>query len=267
MGERYKNLGFPTKFLSLQSLYSCGSSTSTSTSCIAVTSNLSPSFTTQPPLEKPPRLILQEQNGFSDRIYAFPPNRDTLGATAYFIVEEANILVDCPAWNSANQHFLQQQGGVQWLVLTHRGGIGKAREIQQAFNCQILMQEQEAYLLPELTVTSFQESFTLTPRSRTLWTPGHSPGSSCLYFTGFGGVLFTGRQVLPNPQGQLMPIKTAKTFHWPRQIKSVQKLLTEFTPETLEVVCPGANLGFLRGEHLIRHGYERLQQGCPTSTY
>ncbi len=215
----------------------------------------------QSPSEKPPKLILQgDEANSSTQIYAFPPNRATLGATAYFIVEEVNILVDCPAWDSTNQHFLQEQGGVQWLVLTHRGGIGQAREIQQAFNCQILIQEQEAYLLPGLTVTSFQQAFTLTSHSRMLWTPGHSPGSACLYFSDFGGVLFTGRHLLPNPQGQLMPIKTAKTFHWPRQLKSIQMLLAEFTPETLVVICPGANIGFLRGQHLIHHGYEQLQQ-------
>lgn len=221
----------------------------------------SPSPIPHPPLEKSPRLILQgNEASSSTKIYAFPPNRETLGATAYFIVEEANILVDCPAWNSTNRDFLQQQGGVQWLVLTHRGGIGQVREIQQAFNCQILIQEQEAYLLPGLTATSFQQTFPLTVRSQALWTPGHSPGSACLYFNEFGGVLFTGRHLLPNPQGQLMPIKTAKTFHWPRQLKSVQTLLAEFSAETLEVICPGANTGFLRGQHLIHHGYEQLQQ-------
>lgn len=221
----------------------------------------SPSSISHPPLEKSPRLILQgNEVSSSTKIYAFPPNRETLGATAYFIVEEANILVDCPAWNSTNQDFLQQQGGVQWLVLTHRGGIGQVREIQQTFNCQILIQEQEAYLLPGLTATPFQQTFPLTTRSQALWTPGHSPGSACLYFNEFGGVLFTGRHLLPNPQGQLMPIKTGKTFHWPRQLKSVQTLLAEFSAETLEVICPGANTGFLRGQHLIHHGYEQLQQ-------
>lgn len=232
-----------------------------------------PSSSPQPPIpnpqspsEKPPRLILPSDANSSTRIYAFPPNRETLGATAYLIVEEANILVDCPAWNRTNQHFLQQQGGVQWLVLTHRGGIGRAREIQQALNCQILIQEQEAYLLPGLTVTAFQQHFTLTSNSRVLWTPGHSPGSSCLYFNEFGGVLFTGRHLLPNPQGQLMPIKTAKTFHWPRQLKNVQSLLAEFTPDTLEVVCPGANLGFLRGQFFVNNGYKQLQQGYSLAT-
>ena len=80
-----------------------------------------------------------------NNIFAFPPNRDTLGGTAYFIVEnEANILIDCPAWDEVNQNYLNSVGGVRWLFLTHRGAIGKAREIQQAFGCEILIQEQEA---------------------------------------------------------------------------------------------------------------------------
>ncbi|MBW4693896.1 MAG: MBL fold metallo-hydrolase [Lyngbya sp. HA4199-MV5] len=191
-------------------------------------------------------------------IFAFPPNRDTLGGTAYLLVETVNILIDCPAWNETTQDFLHAQGGVHTLVLTHRGGIGQAKAIQQAFSCQILVQEQEAYLLPGLTVTSFEQTFTLTPQTQALWTPGHSPGSSCLYHSSYGGVLFVGRHLLPNPQGHLLPLKTPKTFHWQRQLKSVQKLLDQFQPETLQWVCPGANLGFLRGRSIVEKGYEAI---------
>ncbi|MBM0742189.1 MBL fold metallo-hydrolase [Phormidium sp. CLA17] len=206
----------------------------------------------------------------SSAVFSFSPSRDTLGGTAYLIVEEVNILIDCPAWNDINQHFLQQQGGVQWLVLTHRGAIGKVKEIQQTFGCNILIQEQEAYLLPGLTVTSFHQHFELTSQSHAIWTSGHSPGSSCLHYSGFGGVLFTGRHLLPTPQGAVMPIKTAKTFHWRRQLQNLQKLVAEFTPETLRYLCPGANIGFLRGKPYVDQAYEHMskindeqpQQGC-----
>jgi glyoxylase-like metal-dependent hydrolase (beta-lactamase superfamily II) len=202
---------------------------------------------------KPPQAVLNS-------IFAFPPNRDTLGATAYLIVEnEANILIDCPAWNESNQQFLQQQGPVKWLFLTHRGGIGKVQEIQQTLNCEILIQEQEAYLLPGLRVTSFQQAFTLNPHTQVIWTPGHSPGSACLYHSP-SGVLFSGRHLLPNLQGEPVPLRTAKTFHWPRQIRSVQLLMDQFTPETLNFICPGANTGFLRGKRTIDQAYQRLAQ-------
>lgn len=197
-----------------------------------------------------------------DNIFAFPPNRETLGATAYFIVKnDVNILLDCPAWDAENQQFLRDQGGVRWLFITHRGGIGKhVKEIQQTFDCEILIQEQEAYLLPGLTVKTFQKDFTLSPATQVIWTPGHSPASSCLYDGENGGVLFTGRHLLPNREGNPVPLRTSKTFHWRRQINSVKMLREVFTSETLQYICPGANTGFLRGKGAIAPAYDKLAQ-------
>ncbi len=196
-----------------------------------------------------------------ETIFAFPPNRATLGGTAYFVTEPSgNILIDCPAWDETNHDFLQQQGGVRWLFLTHRGAIAHVREIQQAFECEILIQEQEAYLLPGLTITPFQHEFTLSSHSRAIWTPGHSPGSACLYHSLYGGVLFSGRHLLPNQQGNPVPLRTSKTFHWRRQVQSVDKLLQQFSPETLNFICPGANTGFLRGNRSIDQAFDRLTQ-------
>jgi glyoxylase-like metal-dependent hydrolase (beta-lactamase superfamily II) len=201
---------------------------------------------------KQPRPVL-------DNIFAFPPNRDTLGGTSYLIVgNEGNILIDSPADDTTNQDFMRSHGGVRWLFITHRDAIGKTAEIQQTFGCEVLIQEQEAYLLPGLTVTSFTQEFTLNSKSRVIWTPGHSPGSSCLYYSDLGGVIFSGRHLVPNQEGEPVPFRTAKTFHWPRQIKSLKLILESFTPETLQYICPGANTGFLRGKRVIDNAYHRL---------
>ncbi|MDJ1174782.1 MBL fold metallo-hydrolase [Roseofilum capinflatum] len=204
---------------------------------------------------KQPKVILENR-------FAFPPNRETLGATSYFIVgNSGNILIDCPAWNQTNQDFLRHHGGVQFLFLTHRGAIAKVREIQQTFNCQIIIQEQEAYLLPKLSVTPFQYQFTFSDlQIQALWTPGHSPGSSCLYDPSLGGILFTGRHLLPNSQGHPTPLRTSKTFHWKRQLASVQQVLETFKDKPLEYLCPGANTGLLRGQGVIQQAYHHLKQ-------
>ncbi|MGQ4649774.1 MBL fold metallo-hydrolase [Lyngbya aestuarii] len=203
---------------------------------------------------KPPHSILET-------IFAFPPSRDTLGGTAYLIVENTvNILIDCPAWNETNEQFLHQQGGISLLFLTHRGGIGRVQEFQSTFGCPIIIQEQEAYLLPGLNVRSFQKELTITPRCCAIWTPGHSPGSACLYYTAAGGVLFSGRHLLPNRQGEPVPWRTSKTFHWPRQLQSVESLKGHFTAETLSYICPGANTGFLRGKGVIDQAYQSLSR-------
>jgi glyoxylase-like metal-dependent hydrolase (beta-lactamase superfamily II) len=206
------------------------------------------------PTVKPPRPVFET-------IFAFPPNRDTMGGTAYLLLEDTgNILIDCPAWDEANRAFLEAQGGIRWLFLTHRGGMGKVKEMQQAFQCSVLVQEQEAYLLPGLELTSFQHDFQLSPNSEAIWTCGHSPGSACLYHRNYSGVLFTGRHLLPNAQAQPVPLRISKTFHWPRQIQNVAKLRQRFTPETLSTICPGANTGFLRGQRAISNAYEQLAQ-------
>lgn len=176
------------------------------------------------------------------------------------------MLVDCPAWNRETQAFLEGQGGVRWLFLTHRGAMAQVREIQQALGCDVVVQEQEAYLLPQVRVTAFEQAFALTPNVRALWTAGHSPGSACLYAKHFGGVLFSGRHLLPNPTGELVPLKLSKTFHWQRQIQSLQGLLDQFSPETLQWICPGANLGFLRGKYAIANAYQQLERAMAVVT-
>jgi glyoxylase-like metal-dependent hydrolase (beta-lactamase superfamily II) len=208
-----------------------------------------------------------------NKIIAFPPNRDTLGGTSYLIVRnEGNILIDCPAFEQINQDFgddfwenlggnLFKHGSVRSLFITHRGAIGKAAEIQQALNCEIIIQEQEAYLLPGLTVTTFGQELILDDTTQIIWTPGHSPGSSCLYYREFGGVLFSGRHLIPNMQGEPVPFRTAKTFHWSRQIKSAKSLRDRFSSETLQYICPGANIGFLRGKRIIDQAYQKLVIG------
>ncbi|MBE9099446.1 MBL fold metallo-hydrolase [Vacuolonema iberomarrocanum] len=201
---------------------------------------------------KPPRSVV-------DGIFAFPPNRDILGGTAYFIADsDGNILVDCPAWDETHRDFLHMQGGIRWLVLTHRGAIAHVRELQDAFDCEIVIQEQESYLLPGTTVTTFHQDFTLTAHSRILWTPGHTPGSSCVYHQYQGGVLFSGRHLVPDRQGNPVPLRASKTFHWFRQLRSVERLRQEFSPDTLRWICPGANTGFLRGRRAIDGAYEKL---------
>lgn len=194
-------------------------------------------------IPKKPRLIL-------DNIFVFPPNRETLGGTAYLLLNrEGNILIDCPFWDENNLQFCQEQGRVTWLFITHRGGISKhIKQIQQNLNCKILIQEQEAYLLPNLEANTFQDEIQLNTDCEVIWTCGHSPASSCLYYRELGGVLFTGRHLLPNQNGECIPLRTKKTFHWRRQLNSQKKIEAKFYHDKLNYICPGANTGYLRGK-------------------
>jgi glyoxylase-like metal-dependent hydrolase (beta-lactamase superfamily II) len=203
-------------------------------------------------LDKAPHLVLHN-------VFAFAPNRDTLGGTSYFIVSKPdgvlaqNILIDAPAWNDTNREFIANQGGVRWAVVTHRGGLGQMATIAKELACEVIIQEQEAYLLPETPKTTYQQSYQITLAAldskniwQVIWTPGHSPGSACVYCA---GMLFTGRHLLPDQQMNPQPIKTAKTFHWPRQQRSVTKLKELFAE--VKYLLPGASSGLLRGQGYI----------------
>ncbi|MBE7381425.1 MAG: MBL fold metallo-hydrolase [Leptolyngbya sp. SIO1E4] len=189
-----------------------------------------------------------------------------MGGTAYFIVEKdsdgssANLLIDTPACTPDTVKFLEQHGGVNQWVITHRGAIGDVKTLQEALQCEVVVQEQEAYLLPDTpNVVQYPVSYPLSPSSEAIWTPGHSPGSACVYYKGHGGVLFTGRHLLPDRSGHIVPLRFSKTFHWPRQLQSVEKLQARFSSETLSYICPAANTGFLRGRHMMVDAYAQLQ--------
>jgi glyoxylase-like metal-dependent hydrolase (beta-lactamase superfamily II) len=203
--------------------------------------------------EKAPHLVLQN-------VFAFAPNRDTLGGTSYLIVNNSssgltqNILIDAPAWNHTNREFIASQGGVHSVIVTHRGGLGQMATIAKDLACEVIIQEQEAYLLPDTPKTTYHRAHQISlatesaPASllQIIWTPGHSPGSACVYHA---GMMFTGRHLLPDRQMNPQPLQTAKTFHWPRQLRSVKKL-QELFPQ-VQYLLPGASSGLLRGQGYI----------------
>lgn len=201
---------------------------------------------------KPPRQLFPT-------VYSFPPNRDTLGGTAYFILKNTgNILVDCPPWHEGTTQFLLEHGGVTTLFITHRDAISnQIAKIQTALNCDIVIQEQEAYLIPEAKVSPFQDAW-VAEDFEAIWTSGFSPGSSCLYYKKEGGCLFTGRHLLPNQKGDFQSLRTAKTFHWNRQLQSITKLIERFEHENLSYIFPAANTGFLRGAGYAKEAHNQL---------
>ncbi|MEM9766772.1 MAG: MBL fold metallo-hydrolase [Cyanobacteria bacterium P01_D01_bin.71] len=209
---------------------------------------------------KPPRQILEG-------VYAFSPNRATLGGTAYFCLAQdetgqaANLLIDAPAHEPEILRFINDRGGVRYWAITHRGASGEAKALQAVLHCpEILVQEQEAYLLPELPgLVAYGDRYVLPSIGEIFWTPGFSPGSACVYLPQQGGILFTGRHLLPDRNGQLKPLRFSKTFHWPRQLRQIKRLQQRFTADSLAYICPAANTGFLRSRAVVETAHAQLQ--------
>ena len=202
-------------------------------------------------------------------LWLFAPNRDTGGGSSWLVEAGAaglegrlrgDLLIDCPAWTQANLDWLRQRGRGGTIVLTSREGHGRCRRLQEALGWDERGQEQEAYLLPGVQrLQAFAAEHALAPGVRLLWTPGPTPGS-CVLHLAAGGLdgLFCGRLLQPLGPGRLAPLATARTFHWPRQLRSLERLRQWLPPGSPGWIACGGGLGALRGEKLVEGGADLL---------
>ena len=208
---------------------------------------------------RPPRQV-------AGGLWLFAPNRRTQGGSSWWLQGDAprgrpHLLVDAPAFNSANLEFLRAHSGDTVLVLTSREGHGETRRWQQQLGLQVLVQEQEAYLLPGVErLESFAESHALAEGAQLLWTPGPTPGSCVLHVRGPAhDGLFCGRLLVPIGPAALAPLRTARTFHWQRQQTSLRRLCSWLPEGSPSWIATAAALGALRGEALVPNAAELLR--------
>ena len=188
-------------------------------------------------------------------LWVFPPNRDCRGGSSWWLdVGPEPVLIDCPPLSEATFAALRDlsQGRCARILLTSREGHGRLRRLQERMPWPVLVQEQEAYLLPNVLMKdTFSEAFTTLSGLQLLWTPGPTPGSCVLLAPPPANLLFCGRLLTPLGPGCLGPIRQARTFHWFRQLASVSRLRDWIPPETSPELASGAALGALKGESLV----------------
>ena len=197
-------------------------------------------------------------------LWLFAPNRDTQGGSAWlYEAADLDVLVDVPALGEATLTWLRERAQRRpgWIVLTGRHGHGRCRALQAEVDWPVLVQEQESYLLPGVPdLHRFGETHSLAPGLELLWTPGPSPGSCVLHATGgsAGDGLFCGRLLVPLGPGRLGPLRRPGTFHWPRQLHSIERLRQWLPAGSPDWIATGAGLGALRGEKLLGGGADQL---------
>ena len=150
------------------------------------------------------------------------------------------------------------------ILLTSREGHGRLSRVQERLGWPVLVQEQEAYLLPNVEpLETFSEHHTTASGLRLLWTPGPTPGSCVVFVPPPKNLLFCGRLLTPWGPGQLAPMRHARTFHWPRQLNSLAKLRDWIPSDASPQLLSGAALGALRGERLVPFsGWSDVAENC-----
>lgn len=189
-----------------------------------------------------------------DDLWLFPPNRDCQGGSAWWLEADLEpVLIDCPPLTQASLTALQELAGTRSprILLTSREGHGRLRRLQERLGWPVLVQEQEAYLLPNVApLLTFTDEHTTVSGLQLLWTPGPTPGS-CVIHAPAAQLLFCGRLLTPLAPGRLGPLRHGRTFHWPRQLASLERLRAWLPADASPALASGAGLGALRGERLV----------------
>jgi glyoxylase-like metal-dependent hydrolase (beta-lactamase superfamily II) len=199
-------------------------------------------------------------------LWLFPPNPRTHGGSAWFLeTRDGGVLVDGPPESETTFAFLEARGLASsgWIVLLGRDGHGACRRVHERLGWPVLVQEQEAYLLPGVRdLRPFGAEHQLADGLRLLWTPGPSPGAAVLHACGgvAGAVdgLFCGRLLVPVAPQTLTPLLSPRGFHGPRQLRSVVRLRRWLPPGSPDWIASGTALGALAGEALVRDGASLL---------
>ena len=103
---------------------------------------------------------------------------------------------------------------------------------------------------PPLTEATFADEATTASGLRLLWTPGPTPGHAVVHAPAPLDVLFCGRLLVPVALDRLAPLQHRRTFHWPRQQRSLERLRRWLPAKAAPALASGAGLGALRGGRL-----------------
>ena len=185
--------------------------------------------------------------------YPRPRRFNESRVTTWAVAHPEPVLIDCPPLTEASLEALQTlaAGHHPRILLTSREGHGRIRRLQERLGWPVLVQEQEAYLLPGVhPLETFQETHTTAAGLRLLWTPGPSPGSCVVHAPAPWNLLFCGRLLIPVAMGTLAPLRHRRTLHWPRQQRSLTRLSQWLPADQSPALASGAGLGALRGERL-----------------
>lgn len=123
----------------------------------------------------------------------------------YYIVKhkDGNFLVGCP--ESLPKEVItkiHKSGGISYIFISHRDDIGNVCKYSKKFKAKIIVHQSESKYVADCKVDiPFKKDKAITNDIEVVHTPGHTPGSSCLFFKSYG-YLFTGDQICVNKKGE-----------------------------------------------------------------
>ncbi len=118
----------------------------------------------------------------------------SFGNSGYFVRhEKGNILVDAPEMQESDLAFIQENGGLSFIYITHIRAMGDACSLKERFKAKIVIHEEDGKLMKGCTPdVTFTGEYQLYDDATIIPTLGYSHGSSSMLLKRDGGVLFCG---------------------------------------------------------------------------
>lgn len=153
---------------------------------------------------------------------------DSYGGKSYFIKNSSgNWMVDSPKFSSRLVKFIQEQGGLKYIFLTHRDDVAEASAYAAEFGAKRIIHKEdlEAQKEAEIVIEGIdsiepEPGFTIVP------TPGHTMGHCMLLHNDvlFSGDVFTSRTYHDENIETWPPYYC--WWNWDEQTKSIERLLS-----------------------------------------
>ncbi len=149
-------------------------------------------------------------------------NPDSFGGILYLIrCDGHSFMVDVPEYLEQNLRFIEEMGVPGFIFLTHRDDVADAEMFREKFGTKLIIHQSEEYAVRNPDVT-FKDSLQIGGAT-IIHTPGHSPGSSSLYYPK-SLVMFTGDQITAD-RGKPVVENFSWTYDYQLQLDSARKLL------------------------------------------
>ena len=178
----------------------------------------------------------------------------SFGAWSYLIVrpqaQGGNVLVDSPRFNNPLVKRIEQLGGVNLMLLSHRDDIADHAKFAAHFHCPRVMHEGDSAAARGIErVIAGTAPLRIDDDLQLIPTPGHTRGHQLFLYR--NKVLFTGDHLAWSPAREtLTAFRDVCWYSWAEQTRSMEKLLAY----QFEWVLPGhGRIGHGSAEEMHNH--------------
>jgi glyoxylase-like metal-dependent hydrolase (beta-lactamase superfamily II)/ferredoxin len=149
-------------------------------------------------------------------------SRSSFGAHSYLAVRDgANLMIDAPRWSRELVGPIEQVGGIDAVLLTHRDDVADADRYASHFGARVWIHDADRDAAPYATdLISGTEATELLPGVVAVPVPGHTEGSVLFHVDGH--LLFSGDSLAyDRPHDGLLAFRRACWFSWEAQTESL----------------------------------------------